>query len=177
MSAMDSLRGKLLIASPSLEDFFHRAVVLVIEHAPEGAIGVVLNRPSEAPVIEAVDRLADLAGPGDRVHVGGPVSPESVIALGDFEDPAQAARLVVGDVGLVDPDAPDPALRDLRVYSGYAGWAPGQLEGEVEAEAWIVAGARPGDPFVDGDLWPIALHRKGGAYALLATMPADPSLN
>ncbi len=175
--AMDSLRGKLLIAAPSLEDFFHRAVVLVIEHTEEGAMGVVLNRPSEMPVLDAVERLAGLAGPEDRIQVGGPVSPESVIALGDFEDPSEAARLVVGDVGLVDPDEPDPRLRELRVYVGYAGWGPGQLEAELEAEAWIVEEARPGDPFEEEDLWPLALQRKGGAYALLSTMPADPSLN
>lgn len=174
---MDSLRGKLLIAAPSLEDFFHRAVVLVIEHTEDGAMGVVLNRPSETPVAEVVDRLAGLARPDDLVHLGGPVSPESVVALGDFEDPLQAARLVVGEVGLVDPEAPDPELRELRVYAGYAGWAPGQLEAELEAEAWIMDDARPDDPFHAGDLWPTALQRKGGAYALLATMPVDPSLN
>jgi putative transcriptional regulator len=174
---MESLRGKLLIAAPALEDFFRRAVVLVIEHAPEGAMGVVLNRPSEAPVLDAIDRLASLAGPDDLIHLGGPVSPESVIALGEFEDPAEAARLVVGDVGLIDPDAPDPDLRALRVYAGYAGWGPGQLDDELEAEAWIVEDARPEDPFGAEDLWVAALGRKGGSYALLATMPADPSLN
>jgi putative transcriptional regulator len=177
MAAMDSLRGKLLIAAPALEDFFHRTVVLVIEHSDEGAMGLVLNRPSETAVAEAVDRLASLAGPDDRVHLGGPVSPDSVIALGDFEDPEQAARMVVGDLGLVDPDAPDPDLRDLRVYAGYAGWGPGQLEGELEADAWIVDDARADDPFRDENLWPAALARKGGPYALLARMPADPSLN
>ena len=177
MPPMESLRGKLLIAAPSLEDFFHRAVVLVIEHTDEGAMGVVLNRPSETPVVDVVERLSGLADPSDLVHLGGPVSPESVIALGKFEDPDEAARIVVGRLGLVDPDQPDPRLHDLRVYAGYAGWGPGQLDGELEAEAWIVADARPGDPFAGEDLWPVALQRKGGAYALLATMPADPSLN
>lgn len=177
MPAMDSLRGKLLIAAPSLEDFFHRAVVLVIEHTEEGAMGVVLNRPTETPVGEAVDRLSGLAGPGDVLNMGGPVSTDTVVALGEFEDPDEAARLVVGDLGLIDPEAPDPELRELRVYAGYAGWAPGQLESELEAEAWIVDEARPGDPFHAGDLWPVALQRKGGQFALLATMPADPSLN
>lgn len=177
MAPMDSLRGQLLIAAPALEDFFHRAVVLVIEHTEEGAMGVILNRPSDTAVTDAVDRLAALAGPDDVVHLGGPVSPESVIALGEFEDPAQAAGIVVGDLGLVDPDSPDPDLRALRVYAGYAGWAPGQLEGELEAEAWIVDEALADDPFRAGDLWPIALERKGGAFALLARMPADPSLN
>ena len=171
------MRGHLLIAAPSLFDYFRRTVVLVLEHTEEGAMGVVLNRPTETPVVEAVDRLSGLAGPADRLYVGGPVSAESVVALGEFEDPDEAARLVVGDLGLIDPEAPDPELRDLRVYAGYAGWAAGQLEAELEAEAWIVDTARPEDPFADDDLWPVALQRKGGAYALLARMPADPSLN
>jgi putative transcriptional regulator len=174
---MDSLRGQLLIATPSMSDFFERSVVLVIEHNDEGALGLVLNRPTEAPVAEVVDRLAGLAGPDDMVHVGGPVSPDSVIALGEFERHEEAARLVVGDLGLIDPDVPEPDLRGLRVYAGYAGWGPGQLDGELEAEAWIVEPAQADDPFAEGDLWADALQRKGGAYALLSTMPADPSLN
>jgi putative transcriptional regulator len=174
---VDSLRGQLLIAAPSLSDFFARTVVLVIEHTEEGAMGIVLNRPTEAPVTEIVERLADLAAPDDVVHVGGPVSPESVIALGEFERADESARLLVGDVGLIDPDAPEPDLRGMRVYAGYAGWSPGQLDEELEAEAWITETARPDDPFHEGDLWSDALERKGGAYALLSTMPADPSLN
>jgi hypothetical protein len=79
----ESLRGKLLIASPELEDYFRRSVILVLEHNDEGAMGVVLNRPSEAAVDDAVPALADLGDPGDLVHVGGPVQPQAVIALGE----------------------------------------------------------------------------------------------
>jgi putative transcriptional regulator len=172
-----SLRGHLLIAAPSLFDYFRRTVVLVLEHNEEGAMGVVLNRPSETTVAEAVDALGGLADSDELVRLGGPVSPESVVALGDFEDLDEAASPVVGNLGLLDPDAPDPALRRLRVYAGYAGWAPGQLDGELDDSAWIVASLDPDDPFKDGDLWADALQRKGGAYSLLATMPADPSLN
>jgi putative transcriptional regulator len=174
---VESLRGQLLIAAPGMPDYFRRSVVLVIEHGEQGAMGVVLNRPSEATVADAVPQLAELASPEDVVHAGGPVSPTAVVAIGDFEDPAEAARLVVGDVGLVDPDRTHPALRRLRVYAGYAGWAPGQLDAELEDEAWIVEPAEPDDPFQEEDLWAATLQRKGGPYALLATMPADPSMN
>ena len=172
-----SLRGQLLIAAPSLFDYFRRTVILVIEHTEEGAMGVVLNRPSDTTVAEAVSALAELADADEVVRVGGPVSPEAVVALGDFEDSDDAGTGVVGSLGLIDPDAPDPALRRLRVYAGYAGWGPGQLDGEIEEGAWIVDSADPEDPFKDGDLWAEALQRKGGAYSLLATMPSDPSLN
>jgi putative transcriptional regulator len=173
----DSLRGRLLIAAPSLHDHFRRAVVLVIEHSDEGAMGVVLNRVSETPVSDAVPTLGELAGDEELVRIGGPVGQQSVVALGDFEDPAEAGTLVVGTVGVLDPDRLDPDLRRMRVYAGYAGWAGGQLEGEVEQGAWIVDDADPEDPFRDDDLWAAVLERKGGSYALLASMPADPSLN
>ena len=173
----ESLRGQLLIAAPSLFDYFRRTVVLVIEHNDEGAMGVVLNRASETRVTEVVPALAELAGEDELVHVGGPVSPEAVVALAEFDDPGDAGTPVIGPLGLLDPDRPDAPLRRLRVYAGYAGWAPGQLEGELEQEAWIVESASPEDPFAEDDLWARALQRKGGAYALLATMPADPSQN
>ena len=173
----DSLRGHLLIAAPSLFDYFRRAVVLMIDHSEEGAMGVVLGRASEAPVEEAVPDLSPLAGEDAVVHLGGPVSPESVVAVGDFEDPDHAGIQIVATVGTLDPDHLDVGMRRLRVYAGYAGWAPGQLEGEIEQGGWIVEPAGPDDAFADGDVWATALHRKGGKYALLATMPTDPSQN
>jgi putative transcriptional regulator len=77
---------------------------------------------------------------------------------------------------MVDLDAP-PELARLRVFAGYAGWGSEQLEGEIDAEAWIVTDAHPDDPFAEGDLWAIVLGRMGGEYALLARMPPDPSVN
>ena len=174
---VESLRGQLLIAAPALGDYFHRAVVLMIEHTGEGAMGVVVNRPSEVLVADALPQLAELAEPDEVIYLGGPVSRDSVIAVGDFEDPSQAARLVVGDVGLIDPDVADPELRAMRAFAGYAGWGPGQLESELEEDAWIVEPAQPEDAFLGDQAWPAVLARKGGAYTLLARMPADPSLN
>jgi putative transcriptional regulator len=173
----DSLRGHLLIAAPSLHDYFRRTVVLVIEHNEDGAMGVVLNHISETCVAEAVPALAGLADEDELIRVGGPVAPEAVVALGDFEEPDEAGTPVTGSLGVLDPEHPDAALRRLRVYAGYAGWGPGQLDDELEQGAWIVESADPADPFRDDDLWSAALQRKGGPYTLLATMPADPSLN
>jgi putative transcriptional regulator len=174
---VDSVRGKLLVASPGLTDFFRRTVVLMLEHTDDGAVGLVLNRPSDTEVDEAVPDLAELSEPGDVVHVGGPVGPDSVIVLGRFYDPDEAASVVLEDLGVVDPETMSPALIDARVYAGHAGWGPGQLDGELEQDAWILAPAHPDDPFEDGDLWSTVLDRKGGGYALLARMPEDPSLN
>jgi putative transcriptional regulator len=173
----ESTRGQLLIAAPSLFDYFRRTVILVLEHTEDGAMGVVLNRTSETRVSDAVPALSELPGGDELVRLGGPVSPQSVVALGDFERPEEAGTQVIGTLGTLDPDADNESLRRLRVYAGYAGWAAGQLDGELEAEAWIVTDAAVDDPFADGDLWAVALSRKGGKYRLLATMPADPSLN
>jgi putative transcriptional regulator len=173
----DSLRGQLLIAAPSLFDYFRRSVVLVLEHSPEGAMGVVLNRTSETLVADAVPQLAALAADGELVRIGGPVAPETVVALGEFGDLSEAGTQVVGALGTLDPESDNASLQRLRVYAGYAGWGPGQLDGELEQEAWVVMPAQPDDPFRDGDIWSEALSRKGGSYRLLATMPPDPSLN
>lgn len=172
----ESLSGKLLVASPSMGDYFHRAVILVVEHSPEGAFGLILNRPSETTVGEAAPELAELIGAEHLVHVGGPVQPNAVTAIGEHADPGEATKLIVGAVGMVDLDEP-PDLSRLRVFAGYAGWGPGQLDGELAEEAWIVEGAHPDDPFAEGDLWAVVLRRKGGEYALLARIPPDPSVN
>src|SRR3954451_17614661 len=95
---MPSLRGQLLIASPSLYDYFRRTVVLVLEHNDDGAMGVVLNRVSETAVADAVPDLAQLAGEGELVYVGGPVGPQAVIALGEFREPDEASKLVTRSV-------------------------------------------------------------------------------
>jgi putative transcriptional regulator len=172
----ESLSGRLLIASPSMPDYFHRTVILVVEHNEEGAFGLVLNRPSETTVGEASPELAELIGGERLLFVGGPVQPNAVTAIGEHADPARASKQIVGGVGMVDLDDP-PELSRLRVFVGYAGWSAGQLDGELEQEAWIVDDVHPDDPFADGDLWSAVLDRKGGEYSLLARMPPDPSVN
>jgi putative transcriptional regulator len=172
----ESVSGRLLIATPAMADHFHRSVVLVVEHSEQGAFGLVLNRPSETTVGEAAPELGKLIGNEHVIHVGGPVQPNAVTAIGDHDDPGSATKLIVGTVGMVDLDEP-PQLSRLRVFVGYAGWGPGQLDGELEAEAWIVEDLHPDDPFAEGDLWARVLRRKGGEYVLLARMPADPSMN
>ena len=172
----ESQTGTLLIASPSMPDYFHRTVILVVEHSDQGAFGLVLNRPSETTVGEASPELAELVGEEHLLFVGGPVQPNAVTAIGEHPDPADATKLIVGSVGMVDLDDP-PELSRIRVFAGYAGWSAGQLDGELEQEAWITEDVHPDDPFSDGDLWAAVLHRKGGEYSLLARMPPDPSVN
>ena len=180
---MDSLKGHLLVASADLLDpNFRRTVVLVTEHGDDGALGLVLNRPAETRVVEAVSPLAGLVDPVEPVYVGGPVEPGSVIVLAQFEDPDDAAEAIFDDVGFVggdsDLDEVAGAITRARVFAGYAGWSAGQLDDELDADGWIVEPATQEDVFGPCDeLWSDVLRRKGGPYALLATMPPDPSLN
>jgi putative transcriptional regulator len=181
----ESLRGQLLLASPTLVDpNFLRTVVLVAEHTEEGAMGLVLNRPTASTVGEAVPDLAWLVGEDERVYVGGPVAESAVIVLAEWDRPELAGALVTDDLGFVGTDADDPealegAVRRARVFAGHAGWGPGQLEAELEEEAWIVEPPRRDELFADDAeaLWGSVLRRKGRRYALLATMPLDPTLN
>lgn len=181
---MQSLQGSLLIAGPGLIDpNFRRTVVLVAEHGPEGAMGLVLNRPSALIVADVVPHLTDLVPADDPVWFGGPVDGDAVVAVGDFEDLDEAAALIVGSIGFLPAEADATrlagAVRSARVYAGYAGWSGGQLEAELAEDSWIVEPSRPEDVFyADGtDLWSGVLRRKGGRFRLLATMPDDPSLN
>lgn len=177
---MDSLRGRLLIAGPTLVDpNFHRTVVLVAEHSEEGALGIVLNRLSELEVAEAAPEIPTLVDADEQLFVGGPVAPEGVIVLAEFEDPSEAGLLAFEDVGFLSGEPPVGGTRRSRVFAGHAGWAPGQLDGEVAGEDWIVEPAQREDLFSDAPerLWATLLERKGGRYRLLARMPSDPNLN
>ena len=111
------------------------------------------------------------------------MQPNAVVVLAEFERPDEAGLVVMGDLGFVPADADHDALADrtrrARVYAGHAGWGPGQLDAEMDDEAWIVASATTDDPFADDaeGLWSAVLARKGGRYALVARMPEDPSVN
>jgi putative transcriptional regulator len=157
--------------------------VLVSVHSEEGAMGVVLNRPSAVTVGEAVPQLEQTVAEEEPVFVGGPVQPSSIVFLAEFLDPTPAGLLVLGRIGFPAPDAPIEQLTDAtarrRVFAGYAGWGEGQLDAEVQDGDWIAHTALPEDVFTDvpDELWSRVLTRKGGSYALIARMPADPSVN
>jgi putative transcriptional regulator len=180
---VETLQGQLIIAGAGLIDpNFRRTIVLVGHHDDDGAVGVVLNRPSETPVHEAVPPLAELVGPGDPVFVGGPVQPQAAVVLAELDREHPAQSLVFGTVGFllgeVDP-ADIAGVRRARIFAGYAGWGPGQLEAEMEQNSWLLEPALPDDVFIDRpeQLWERVLRRKGGEFALMSTMPVDPSTN
>src|SRR4051812_43150015 len=177
----ESLRGSLLIAGPALLDpNFRRTVVLIAEHTEEGAMGVILNRPSGMTVSDAAPDLEPLVGGEAPIFAGGPVQPTAGVVLAEV---AESDEPIFGDVVLLPglgelADVVDGADR-IRVFAGYAGWGPGQLEDELERDDWIIEPAQPGDVYSERPetLWENVLERKGGQFALVARMPEDPSLN
>lgn len=178
--------GRLLVAEPMLGDpNFDRTVVLVIEHTEEGALGLVLNRPTDVAVADALPAWEPVVTQPGVLHVGGPVESQSGWCLARAREAASLAGFVpvLDDLGLVDLDL-DPAevaesFHAVRLYSGYSGWGPGQLEMELTSDTWFVVDAEPDDPFLpDGAaLWSRILSRQGGPLARLALFPVDPSFN
>jgi putative transcriptional regulator len=173
----------LLVALPPLVDEnFDRTVVLMLEHTDEGALGVVLNRPSERPVMDLLEGWADLTSPPSVLFEGGPVETDAVIGLALSGGPDDSPRPSVGDIGTVDlTAAPEeaPRLRALRLFAGYAGWAPQQLEQELAAGAWVAVDGTVDDAFGadPSTLWRSVLRRQGGTVAWMANYPDEPAVN
>jgi putative transcriptional regulator len=182
-----TLQGKLLVAAPSLLDpNFARTVVLMLAHGEQGALGLVLNRPTVTEVASPLPEWEDLATAPAVVFVGGPVS-EGTICLARVKSevsvPSSGYLPLQGPLGTVDLEA-DPAfvapwMDRLRIFAGYAGWGEGQLESEMEAGAWWAIDATEDDIFSEepSELWKKVLRRQGGLLALASAYPPDPSLN
>lgn len=195
--------GRLIIANPLLPDAnFDRTVVLLLAHSDEGALGLVLNRPSEMRLSSALPQWEGLAASPSLVFMGGPVQHQAVICLARAAEPAGGSRQGVGgttgisapetftgwravtpEVGTLDLDL-DPAVvggrvREVRIFAGYSGWGPGQLEGEIAAGAWWVVDPQPDDGFTAEPelLWKRVLRRQAGRLPLVAAYPADPNMN
>jgi putative transcriptional regulator len=188
----DPKAGRLLVATPLLEDpNFRRAVVLVVEHEEvQGTLGVVLNRPSQTPLERVLEPWTELATSPPVVFRGGPVAPGSALGLALAPGPGEPSGWhpidgapAMARLGLVDLDT-QPALLTgeitrMRVFAGYAGWGAGQLTAEIDEGAWYVLPGLPGDPFTadPARLWPAVLRRQGGELAYVATFPDDPTQN
>jgi putative transcriptional regulator len=181
-----SLKGALLVATPVLGDpNFERTVILVLEHTEDGAVGVVLNRPSTIDFVGPLPDWYGFAAYPPVVFVGGPVGEGSAIGLARARHPATTDGFthVLGDVGTVDltldPDELPVGIEEVRVFSGYAGWGEGQLEGEIEDEAWWVVAAEQDDPMCAApeNLWRSVLRRQTGRLAMFAAFPVDATTN
>ncbi|MET0626995.1 MAG: YqgE/AlgH family protein [Acidimicrobiia bacterium] len=190
MSSLSSTSGQLLVAAPSLLDpNFSRTVVFMVDHTTDGALGVVLNRPSDTGVDELLPEWRSMVVAPASVFIGGPVQvDDAVIGLGRRRSSGGLGGLdgwqqLLGPVGSVDfgMDALDASshLDGVRVFAGYAGWGPGQLESELAQGGWLVLHAEPDDLLSEAPatLWRRVLRRQRGEIAMTANRPLDPTVN
>ncbi len=182
---LGSFAGKLLLASPQLLDpNFRRSVVLVCVHDENGALGLVLNRPLPVSVPDALPDWGDHASEPAVMFAGGPVEPSLVNGLGFSRGTMGAEWTPVSrGVGLIDlsrgPDAVAAEVERLRLFVGYSGWGPSQLEAEVMRDDWFVVEPFAGDAFTlePHDLWRDVLRRQPDPLVMYSTFPLDVSSN
>jgi putative transcriptional regulator len=180
----ESLFGRLLVATPMLFDpnFVHAVVLLVHHDDTDGAVGLILNRPSTLDATDHLPGWAPWFTPPSVVFSGGPVDPAVAVGLGRGA-PAPGVEVLPGGVHLVDlgqaVEELEGPLEVVRIFSGYSGWNAGQLEAEIDEGSWFVVDAVPDDPFTsDPDrLFRNVLRRQRGRLRLFADHPLDPSLN
>jgi putative transcriptional regulator len=188
MRSLVSTKGRLLVATPVLTDpNFDRTVILMLEDGEEGALGLVLNRPSPLDVSEPLPDWSRFAATPPVVFVGGPVSRTSVIALArrvtSAELPDEMFTPVVGAIGVLDlttdADTVIEYVNDVRVFAGYAGWSYEQLGDEVDDGAWFVVDAAPADAVSarPENLWRDVMRRQPDPLRRFAHYPPDPSVN
>jgi len=182
-----TMRGRLLVAAPALrEPTFHRTVILLLDHGPNGALGVVLNRPSTVEVGVVLPEWHAHVTEPPVLFLGGPVGQDTamgiaVLAAGASGSPDVDA--MIGPFGLVDldavPETVEARVRGVRVFAGYAGWSQDQLERELEERSWFVVDALPDDLLTrePGGMWRRVLRRQGGDLAIVSTLAEDASLN
>ena len=180
-------KGIFLIAAPSLRDpNFRQTVVLLCEHGVEGALGVVVNRPTAMSVSEALPQVSILEGQRHVLFSGGPVQTNQVMMLYRLDQLPENSHHVFdgiclgGDTDLVDRILTASEGREaFRAYIGYSGWGPGQLESEMQTGSWLTIPADPNAVFEKDParIWPDIVSAMGDDYRHYADMPFDPSLN
>jgi putative transcriptional regulator len=187
-----STKGQLLVAAPSLDDpNFHHTVIFMLEHRTDGAVGVVINRALDTAVPSSLDDWAFYLMEPAAVFVGGPVETDALIGLASMKAPVagQSAEVIDAStqaawvMGTVDlslrPEEVAAEVGGVRIFRGYSGWGPLQLDAELASDSWIVVAAEPGDVFCTQPdrLWREVLRRQGGRVAWLANAPDDLSAN
>jgi len=172
--------GQFLVATPIIAaPPFARSVILMLEHDESGAFGLILNAATIIPVADHLPEIAHLASEPPSVFVGGPVGSDMAIILGrsgtaDFQRPTP-----FGNIGIIDVDGIPPDLDALRVFAGYAGWTPWQLDAEIDDGSWWVV---PTDRSLifsaeTSDMWERVVSAAPGTIPFHRTFPHDLSAN
>ena len=175
-----SLAGSVLVATPVITDApFARTVVALLEHDEAGALGLIVNLPSDLPVGKYLPEAVPRIVPPVVIFVGGPVGTDSALGLMMSDDANSIRPSPFSGVSIVDPTIPQSGDIGMRVFGGFSGWTPGQLENEIAGGGWWTALAHSADFFTPGPelLWDATVRRVKGRAPLYATFPDDPSTN
>jgi putative transcriptional regulator len=175
-------KGKFLVAARQLEDpNFAETVVLLLDYGDNGAVGVVINRPTDVTLAKALPDVKGLRHHSERVHLGGPVNRGQILILVNAATAPAQSQTIFGTVHVTGSletlkqlaRAKSPKAQ-FRAYAGYAGWAPGQLEREYERGDWHVIAADPTTIFETPgkDVWPRLIDRSAGKW-VRADLPAE----
>ena len=184
-TSQKSLKGQLILDNGKLRgSFFHRTVILICQHDSEGAFGLVLNRSTKNKVGEAVVANLPDTLKEETLFLGGPVQPQALSYLHNdtyLPDANVLTNLSLGHSldSLVDLGESFSSTVRLKIFAGYAGWSPGQLEDEMKRDTWMTHPATVElvfDPHPE-QLWPTILKEKGWKYKLIAESPEDPAWN
>ena len=180
-----SLKGQLILENGKLQgSFFHRTVILICQHDAEGAFGLVLNRTTNNKVGDALVANLPDALKEEVLFLGGPVQPQALSFLHSdtyLPDANVLPNLSLGHSleTLMDLGESFSVSQRVKVFAGYAGWSPGQLDDEMKRDTWLTHSASLDLVFEqDGEeLWQTILRKKGWKYRLIADAPEDPTLN
>lgn len=177
--------GMLLVAAPGMmSGDFTRSVIMLIDHSAQGTFGVNLTARSELAVFNVMPDWLPVVAKPQALYIGGPLNQQSVAALGvtksgvDIDEHPQINRLAPRLVHVDMRSQPDEVIdlvEGIRLFAGYAEWAPGQLDEEIEFGDWYVTPALPSDVIAPGrvDLWGDVMRRQQMPLPLFSTFPAD----
>jgi putative transcriptional regulator len=180
-----SLKGQLILDQGKLRgSFFHRTVILICQHDAEGAFGLVLNRSTNNKVGNAVVANLPTSLKEETLYLGGPVQPQALSYLHHdayLPDANVMPNLNLGHSldSLLEIGESFSSTQQVKVFAGYAGWSPGQLDDEMKRDTWMTHPASLELVFHSqpNELWQFILREKGWKYKLIAEAPEDPSLN
>lgn len=177
---MDSTAGRVLVATPLIVGApFERSVVVMLEHDENGAVGVVANLPTDIPVDEVLPGFHVRIHPPAVVFIGGPVATDTAVIVGRSSKGPFLVSSAGCDVGILDTSEPVTDVDHVRVFAGYAGWSPGQLELELAEDSWWVLPLDLDVVFSHdaGTVWARVLASAPAPIAYHSTFPDDPSTN
>ncbi|TGN19877.1 YqgE/AlgH family protein [Leptospira idonii] len=181
-----STRGKLLISNSSvIQDFFHKSIVLMVDHDADGAFGLVLNKPTNQTMESLIKNLPETVHSNKQIYNGGPVDNMFVTIVHNQKSSADPGVEIIPGIYMARSfDTMVEILQSkdakFRVFQGYAGWSSGQLESEFEKLSWVVNEVSEDIVFKEDEsesLWKDALRSKGGIYKYFVEHTKDPLLN